>query len=297
MMLNKEERLRVTVPGLISLSKNVLPLPTNRIRSQQIGQYLSNFKGRGMEFDEVRLYQLGDDMRYIDWRVTARRGKPHTKLFSEERERAVFLCVDYRASMFFATQGVFKSVLAARCASLLAWNANHHNDRVGGLIFTDSIHHELKPRRGKVQVLQFIKQLVKMQDISPSSRNPEAIQEALARLRRVANPGSLIFLISDFRDLNAQAESHLRQILKHNDVVMLFTYDPLESQLPPAGRYRLSDGVSNVTVNTTEKERIIKYHKRFEQHQVHLQKLLNRHRLLTCATTDNPVKILQGAFH
>jgi len=298
-MLNRlktgnEERIRVTVPALIRLSQNALSLlPPNA--TQQSGQYLSPFKGRGMEFDETRLYQPGDDMRHIDWRVTARRGKVHTKLFHEERERAVFLWVDYRAPMFFATQGVFKSVLAARCASLLAWSAHHHNDRVGGLIFSDSSHHELKPQRGKAQTLQLIKQLVNMQT-SRSAINQEAGQQALARLRRVVRPGSLIFLISDFRYLNDQAESHLIQIAKHNDVVMLFIYDPLESQLPPSGRYRLSDGQSDVTVNTAAQEKVIKYHNRFEQHQAHLQKLLNRHRLLACATTDDPVKILQRGF-
>jgi uncharacterized protein (DUF58 family) len=304
-MLNKlktrkisTNKVRVSVPTLVRLSQNALLLspPSSSIRSQQSGQYLSPFKGRGMEFDEVRLYQPGDDMRHIDWRVTARRGKTHTKLFHEERERAIFLLVDYRAPMFFATQGVFKSVLAAHCASLLAWSANQNNDRVGGLIFTDSNHHELKPKRGKAQILQLIKQLVKMQDTSSSVTNTEAIQQALARLRRVVRPGSLIFLISDFRYLNVQAESHLIQIAKHNEVVMLFIYDPLESQLPPSGRYRLSDGKSDITVNTAEQERVIKYHKRFEQHQAYLQKLLNRHRFLTCATTDDPIKILQGGF-
>ncbi len=298
MRLQNEERVHLTAPALIRLNQSAIVLPlSNTIRAQQSGQYFSPFKGRGMEFDEVRLYQPGDDMRHIDWRVTARRGKVHTKLFHEERERAVFLGVDYRASMFFATQGVFKSVFAAQCASLLAWSANHHNDRVGGLIFSDSSHHELKPQRGKTQTLQLIKQLVKMQEPRPSQRNPEALQQALARLRRVVRPGSLIFLISDFRDLNAQAESHLRQIAKHNDVIMLFIYDPLESQLPPKGRYRLSDGVfAELTVNTSEQEGIINYHKRFEQHQANLQKLLNRHRLLACMTTDDPVKILQNAF-
>jgi hypothetical protein len=206
MILNKEERVHVTVPALISLNQNAKHLlPANTIRAQQSGQYLSPFKGRGMEFDEVRPYQAGDDL---------------------------------------------------------------------------------------------IKQLVKMQtqETSPSATNPEAIQAALARLRRVVRPGSLIFLISDFRYLNVQAESHLIQIAKHNEVVMLFIYDPLESQLPPSGRYRLSDGKSDITVNTAEQERVIKYHKRFEQHQAYLQKLLNRHRFLTCATTDDPIKILQGGF-
>ena len=298
MILNKEERVHVTVPALIRLNQNAKHLlPANTIRAQQSGQYLSPFKGRGMEFDEVRPYQAGDDMRHIDWRVTARRGKTHTKLFHEERERAVFLWVDYRAPMFFATQGVFKSVLAAQCASLLAWSANYHNDRVGGLIFSDSKHHELKPKRGKAQVLHLIKQLVNMQtqETNPSTINKEAGQQALARLRRVVRPGSLIFLISDFRYMNNEAELHLKQIAKHNDVVMLFIYDPLESQLPPSGRYRLSDGKSDITMNTVDQEKVIKYHNRFEQHKAHLQKLL-QHRLLACATTDNPIKILQSGW-
>ncbi len=299
MILNKEERIHVTVPALIRLNQNAKPLlPANAIRAQQSGQYLSPFKGQGMEFNEVRPYQEGDDMRHIDWRVTARRGKTHTKLFHEERERAVFLWVDYRAPMFFATQGVFKSVFAAQCASLLAWSANYHNDRVGGLIFSDSNHHELKPKRGKAQVLHLIKQLVNMQtqETSPSTINKEAGQQALARLRRVVRPGSLIFLISDFRYMNTEAELHLRQIAKHNEVVMLFIYDPLESQLPPSGRYRLSDGESDITINTVDQEKVIKYHNRFEQHKAHLQKLLHRHRLLACATTDDPIKILQSGF-
>ena len=295
------EVVRVTVPELIRLSQTAASLslwPPTTIRASQSGNYFSAFKGRGMEFDEVRPYQPGDDVRYLDWRVTARTGKVHTKLFREERERQVFLWVDYREPMFFATRGVFKSVLAARIAAILAWSTNYHNDRVGGFIFSDYLHHEFKPQRGKTQVLHFLKQLVDMQNKSaPSQTDKGSAPHALARLRRVARPGSLIFLISDFRNLDTQAELNLMQIAKHSDVVMLLIYDALESQLPPSGRYRLSDGKGDITLNTADQQMVITYHNRFKQHQAHLQQLANQHRLLLlhCATTDDPlIRLQQG---
>jgi uncharacterized protein (DUF58 family) len=296
---NSDKAVRVTVPELIRLSQAAATLPhwpPTTIRAQQSAHYLSAFKGRGMEFDEVRPYQPGDDVRHLDWRVTARTGKVHTKLFREERERPTLLWVDYRASMFFATRGLFKSVFAAHAASLLAWSATHHHDRVGGLIFSDDNHHEFKPQRGKASVLQFIKQLADMSSRPvPSQPNKDTAQQALARLRRVVRPGSLIFLISDFRHLDAETESHLTQMAKHNGVVMLFIYDPLESQLPPAGRYRLSNGQSEITLNTAVQQRATIYHQRFKQHLTYLQKLANQHRclLLPATTTDDPLIILQ----
>ena len=113
-----------------------------------------------MEYDESRLYQPGDDIRNIDWRVTARTGKPHTKLFREERERPVHVWVDLRAPMFFATRGKYKAVRAAELASLFAWTACQQGDRIGGIVFSDNSHHELKPQRGKSAVLRLIKFMV-----------------------------------------------------------------------------------------------------------------------------------------
>jgi uncharacterized protein (DUF58 family) len=119
-----------------------LSLKASRIAARQSGNYLSRFKGRGMEFDEARQYQPGDDVRTLDWRVTARTGKPHTKLFREERERAVLAWVDMRPTMFFATRGAFKSVIAARAAALIAWSTNQQGDRLGSLVFNADNHHE-----------------------------------------------------------------------------------------------------------------------------------------------------------
>ena len=147
-----------TLIGLRHIARSI-PLNAGKIRALQTGQYQSPFKGRGMEFDEARLYQAGDDVRSIDWRVTARTGKPHTKLYREERERAVILCVDYRAPMFFATRGAFKSVIAAKLAGILSWSASHNGDRLGGLIFSETTHQEIRPQRGKLAVLHYLQQL------------------------------------------------------------------------------------------------------------------------------------------
>ena len=138
-----ESPVAVTTSGLIALSRKSrgLSLRTGMISALQSGDYQSAFKGRGMEYDESRLYQPGDDIRNIDWRVTARSGKVHTKLFREERERPVHLWVDFRAPMFFATRGKFKSVIAAELASLFAWRANRQGDGIGGIVFSENTHH------------------------------------------------------------------------------------------------------------------------------------------------------------
>lgn len=157
-----EHAIRPSLDDLIRLSHPAAGLSLARptVRALQSGQYLSAFKGRGMEFDETRPYAQGDDVRHLDWRVTARTGKPHTKLFREERERPVLLSVDYRASMRFATRGMFKSVMAARLAALVAWSALRHGDRIGGQIFSEAGRRELRPEHGQRAVLRWLEALV-----------------------------------------------------------------------------------------------------------------------------------------
>ena len=294
------EAVQVSVPTLVRLSRysSSIPLLAREIRARQTGNYQSPFKGRGMEFDESRLYQPGDDIRNIDWRVTARTGKTHTKLFREERERPVFLWIDLRASMFFATRGKFKSVIAAQLASLLAWTAAHHGDRVGSVLFTDDSHHELKPRRGKTGVLRLIKQLVEhpvWRNFGSSEVDRSAGGRALIRLRRVARPGSLIFLISDFRYLDGASYNQLLRLSRHNDVVMIYVYDPLERNLPPAGRYRASDGSNELIIDSFDKNRARKYERRYLDHLERMMQLTRRGNIhfLSCSTLQDPVTMLQ----
>ena len=253
-----------------------------------------------MEFDEVRPYMPGDDVRSLDWRVTARTGKTHTKLFREERERPVYVSVDYRQAMFFATRGVFKSVMAARLAALVAWSANRHGDRVGGQIFTANAQYDIKPQTGRQAVLHLFNRLADLSTrsgtrLDNAAQAGSSLEKALMRLCRHARPGSLIFLLSDFRQLNPAAESHLLRLARHCDVVLLFIYDQLESQLPHRGRYRLSDGRQELTVNAADERYRVGFQQKFRQRQEHLQRLALkcRMRLIPCQTTDDPVRILQ----
>ena len=155
--MTSNELVAVNLKTLVNMARPATQLKHHKtsIKSQQSGGFVSRFKGRGMEFDETRLYQPGDDIRSIDWRVTARSGSTPTKLYREERERPVFISVDNRANMHFATRGVFKSVQAAKLAALLAWVAQQKGDRIGGQTFTDTACTEIKPQNGKHGVLRF----------------------------------------------------------------------------------------------------------------------------------------------
>lgn len=289
-------RTAIRSEDLIRLRKQgeMLSLGKGKITSQQSGQYVSRFKGRGMEFDEARLYQPGDDVRTLDWRVTARTGKPHTKLYREERERAVFTCVDLRSSMFFATRGMFKSVMAAQAAAVIGWAANKQGDRLGGLVFDDNDHHELRPVAGKRGVLQLIRQITIMGTASASTQNNEGINQAITRLRRVVRPGSLVFLFSDFRGLDEQGHLHLRELSKHNDVMLLHVFDSLEETLPDSGNYAVSNGDRRIVFSSNSTTRQ-QHHSRFKNHQQALEQLCRYPGMnyLPCRTHDDLTILLR----
>lgn len=289
--------VRVSLSDLIRLNQAAAGLRLRHagIRAAQGGDYLSSFKGRGMEFDETRPYTPGDDVRNLDWRVTARTGKTHTKLFREERERPVFLAVDARAAMFFATRGVFKSVMAARLAALVAWCAQRHGDRVGGQIFAESHSLELKPEHGRRAVLHLLQKLA---DIEPSGLSPDqagaGFGEALARLARHARPGSLVFVFSDFRGLTPAGESSLIRLRRHCDLALAFIADPLEQHLPSSGRYRFSDGARALSLDASPAAAAA-HAKRYAQRRQTIENLARRHgmRFIPCSTTDDPLQVLQ----
>ena len=255
------------------------------------------FRGRGMEFAESRAYQPGDDIRALDWRVTARTGRPHTKLFHEERERPVLIGVDLRRAMFFATRGQFKSTLAARIAALLAWAAFDHRDRLGGFVMTAAGLAEFKPRHSRQAVLQWLGALAEMtQGPASATATPvDSMTEWLLALRRAVRPGSLIFLLSDFRGWDATAEQHLAGVTAHSDLCLGLIHDPLESRLPPPGRYAICDPDGRRAVvhgGATPAARL--YAGRFEQRRAALVRFALAHRasLLEFPTTADPLRVL-----
>ncbi|MFK5893761.1 MAG: DUF58 domain-containing protein [Pseudomonadota bacterium] len=226
------------------------------------GGHLSPFKGRGLDFDEVRPYQAGDDIRNIDWNVTARTNKVHTKVFKEERERPVFIIADYRNSMHFATRGSLKSVQAARFAALSAWIAADHHNRVGGMVFTDNQQIELRPKAGYKGVLKLLRLLGQSHQPTNSPPPSESKSEQennqhqsiandpavlFMRLKKIIKPGSLIIFISDFRFINADNINLMHSLSRQNDFIASFVYDPLEVELPPPGQYAVTSARDSVT--------------------------------------------------
>jgi uncharacterized protein (DUF58 family) len=253
-----------------------------------------------MEFDESRPYQPGDDPRSIDWRVTARSTTAYTKLFREERERPVLVVVDLRSNMHFATRGCFKSVNAARAAALIAWAAHNRGDRLGGLIFGDTTHRELKPRLGRRAALRFVHQLAEHQDWQNRGvpEGSEPLTQAMSALRRVARPGSLVVVVSDFIGFNRAAQSYLSSVARHNEVLAVFLNDPLERHLPPPGRYRIVSPTDELAIDTFAAAARRDYENEFAERSHELEAFCHRYgvHLMPLSTDDDPVSALQAAL-
>lgn len=291
-----EERTRVSLPTLICLNQAVggLHLPPPGVQAWQGGVYLSAFKGRGMEYDESRPYLPGDDVRSLDWRVTARTGKTHTKCFREERERPVFVSVDARGSMFFGTRRRFKVVQAAQLAALAAWSALRRSDRVGGQIFTESTSLELKPAHGRTAVLRFLHKLAELTAPTTTPNPGTGLDQALDRLARHARPGSLVLVLSDFRGLTSAGEASLRRLNRHCDVALLSILDPLERQLPERGRYRFGDGQRDLTL-VASRDLAAEYARRQAEREDRLASFAQQcgMRYVACLTLDDPRTVLR----
>lgn len=216
------------------------------------GPVRTRYKGRGMEFAEVRPYQAGDDIRTIDWRVTARMQEPYTKLFQEERERPVLLTVDQRSSMFFGSTREFKSVYAAKLAAIIGWTANAHNDRVGALVFGDHKQYDIRAKRTKHAVLDLINRLVEANRSlhSPDTQECEFdLYTMLSETARIAHPGSLVIVLSDFHDIEPRCVEALSGLGKNADVMAIHIHDPLERQLPAVTQLMISNGRERQNIN------------------------------------------------
>lgn len=306
MLATTESRspVRVTLADLVRLRPvgESVHLTAPRVRVASAGGHLSPYKGRGVEFDESRPYQPGDDLRTMDWRVTARTGKPHSKVFREERNRPVFVWLDLRRPMLFATRGEFKAVRAAEMGALVAWSAVANGDRLGGLVFSETEHHEQRPALGARAALRLLQTICtpSLWEPPPAVEASEGDAErALQRLARVARPGSLIFLMSDFRRLGVDGERLLRQLAGHCDLLLVHCYDAVEAELPPPGRYRIESGGRVFSIETGNVALRRQYEERFKERRETLVRLsrLPGIRLMDCATDAEPHRLLAEHFN
>ena len=265
-------------------------------RSLLAGSHASRFRGRGMDYLESRIYQPGDDIRNLDWRVTARSGHVHTKLYHEERERPVVIVADFGPGMFFATQGRFKSVIAARAAAWIGWAAIRHGDRVGALLFNGE-HRELRPCGGEKGALRLLRALMAAADPLAglaAERHDGGLNEALARVGRVARPGSLVVLLSDFHDIDRVSGLLLGQLRNHSEVLAVRILDRLEQVPPPAGAWPVSDGVQRGWMDLRNAAAADAYRALFARRQQMLTVLLKEQAipLLELSTTDDVAEVL-----
>jgi uncharacterized protein (DUF58 family) len=235
------------IPAELAKKIRYIQIYTNKaVNDSLAGEYESLFKGRGMEFQEVREYQVGDDIRTIDWNVTARAGDPYVKLFKEERELTVMFLVDLSASGSFGSTGQVKNEAAAEICALLAFSAIKNNDKVGLIVFTDRVEMFIPPEKGTTHVLRLIRELL---NFKPAEGKTDLV-EGMDYLGRVLHKKSVVFLISDFQ--SEGFENQLRILGKRHDLIAVSITDPREISMPDIGLIQLEDAETGemITIDT-----------------------------------------------
>ncbi len=294
--VERGDGIHVTSAELLALRPRChgLRLPMRQAATSALaGAYRSRFRGRGVDFVESRNYQPGDDIRNMDWRVTARTGRPHTKVFQEERERPVLVVLDASPSLYFGTRRRLKSVAAGQLAASVAWSAVRRGDRIGGFLFAPGRHRELRPAGGRRGAMRMIQSLVDWLQPSQYAGESEPLSRALERVRHAARPGSLIIVISDFFSLDDDCNRHLSRLRLHNDVIGCQVLDRSEHELPD-GRYPISDGRTSTIIDTSTSADRKKFTDMGQRHEQEPRRLFYRHKCgwMVMHTDDDPVDLL-----
>lgn len=288
--------IHLSASELIALKPrcNALSLPMKSPAASALaGAYRSRFRGRGVDFVESRNYLPGDDIRNMDWRVTARTGKPHTKIFQEERERPVLIVVDANPSLYFGTRMRLKSVAAGQFAASCAWAAVRRGDRIGAFLFAPHGHRELRPAGGRRGAMRVIQGLVDWLNPDTSHQGYEPLSLSLERVRHAVRPGSLVIIISDFFNLDETCHRHLSRLRQHNDVIGCQVMDPAEESLP-VGRFPISDGEHSAMLDTYQENSRRRFDEMSAEHERVPRRMFQRHKCgwMVLKTTDDPVEVL-----
>ncbi|MEM9659806.1 MAG: DUF58 domain-containing protein [Planctomycetota bacterium] len=244
-------------------ARGVTFLPRRSVHSLLSGRRASRLRGRGLNFEEIRAYHPGDDIRTIDWKVTARMRSPHARVFTEERDRPALVLIDQRIDMFYGTRWLMKSVAAAEAAALAAWGVLEAGDRVGAILFNDGELREFRPRRSRANVVQILGAVAQFNQALRADlkvrANPAMLNRALEAARRAASHDFLVVLVSDFSGVDQESERRLLQLSRHNDVIAALVHDPSASKLPMSREFAISDGELQVELplgNRRTRERL-----------------------------------------
>lgn len=277
-----EQPIHVSLQGLLDIRyqlKGLTLFSANNRRSPLVGSHHSKLRGRGIDFDQVRLYLPGDDIRSIDWRVTARSQQAHTKIFHEEKERPIFILLEQTKSLFLGTQHSLKSIVSAQLASLLGWAALESNDRVGGLVFNEQHQRLVRPRLSKRSLLQFLNYTVQLNtDLTTDKENSpnNSLLNALKQAKEALRPGSLLFLIVDERNLDEACQQVIKYLSIHLDIVLLPVYDLIDHELPKAGLLRFAQGDREIIIDTHNRRLRTAYETQAKERQLIWQSLAKK---------------------
>lgn len=255
--LNELRRLQFKTRGFSFMPKQ----PANSLLS---GKHISKLRGRGLNFEELRHYRAGDDIRSMDWKVTQRTGKPHVKVYTEEKERNVYLAIDQRMTMFFGSSNKMKSVIAAELAALMAWRVVETGDRIGAVIYNDDEIKVVPAKRGRNHVVNVLAEIIKKNhqlNLSIPQINDEskAFNKMLNKLHMISGHNALVILIGDGHGWNQQSTDHIKKIRQHSEVIACHVFDPLELDLPKMTQMVVSDGKKQIQFSSQDKAMQHKY--------------------------------------
>ena len=269
-------------------------LPRQPIHNVLSGRHASKLRGRGLNFEELRNYLPGDDTRNIDWKVTARTREPYVRVYTEEKDRTVWLLVDQRISMFFGSRSRMKSVVAAEAAAIAAWRVLSQGDRVGALVYDDSDLRVIPPHRSAERVSQILKCVIEKNHAlnakTAAEPGPGMLNRALKRVSEMARHDCLVCLIGDGTGIDAQTRQYVTRLTEHNDVLSVFIYDPLEQAIPEAGRLVFSDGSAQLEFDSSDRKLREAYQRDFQQRLDQMEATSRRHAIpLLPVNTEAPV--------
>ncbi len=303
-VVEKIPGVTVEVEDLINIRSRLAGLSLKKIRhrtSRSSGLRETRVRGRGMEYEESRAYAPGDDVRTMDWRVMARTGEPHTKVFTEEKERSVMLVVDLSSSMFFGTRFGFKSYTAAQTAAHLGWLVVQAGDRLGGLIASATAHYEIRPKKSSSNLMQIFHHLEHECNTElPISQQPSRLNFMLAELRRVIKPGSIIVMISDLLGIDDQTPAMMSSLARNNDVMIFWVHDRTETHRWPQGRYEILAKDSQLSLDLRASSAVQWLTQEQLQHKSAIEQLTHQFKIWMCpiscneAVTPQLLKYLKG---
>lgn len=263
-----------------------------KVKSILGGKHASKLRGRGLDFEEVRQYVKGDDIRNIDWKVTARTRQTHTRVFSEEKEKPALIVVDQSKSMFFGSTKRTKSVVAAELAALMAFRVLKQGDRVGGVVFADNGIDVLLPKRDRRNILRLLEKIVQRNhELKTSSPVPfeETLRETMGKIRNIVTHDFLVVVISDFHRYSPEVIKFISQVSQHNDVILAKITDPMERDIPHT-KFIAGDAETQITVDGTNKKIKTRFAEGFESDFHAFQNQMKKHRIPVFAiNTEDPL--------